>query len=53
VFTFPEGSGTALALVNGYEKGMSGYTYNANDNIFSEDSAGVQLATVNGNLIDG
>lgn len=50
---FPEGSGTALALVNGYEKGMSGYTYNANDNIFSDDSAGVQLATVSGNLTEG
>lgn len=50
---FPEGSGTALVLVNGYEKGMSGYTYNANDNIFSDDNAGVQLATVSGNLTDG
>jgi protocatechuate 3,4-dioxygenase beta subunit len=50
---FPEGSGTALALVNGYEKGMSGYTYNASDNVFSDDTAGVQIATVTGNLTDG
>jgi protocatechuate 3,4-dioxygenase beta subunit len=50
---FPEGSGTALALVNGYEKGMSGYTYNAGDNIFSDDSAGVEMSTVSGNLTDG
>ncbi len=50
---FPEGSGTAVALVNGYAKGMTGYTYNAKDNIFSDDSAGVQLATVTGNLTDG
>jgi protocatechuate 3,4-dioxygenase beta subunit len=50
---FPEGSGTALALVNGYSKGMSGYTYNKNDNIFSDDTAGVQMATVTGNTTDG
>jgi len=50
---FPEGSGTALALVNGYEKGMSGYTYNANDNIFSDDSAGIEMSAVSGNLTDG
>lgn len=50
---FPEGSGTALALVNGYEKGMTGYTYNANDNIFSDDTAGIEMSTVTGNLTDG
>ncbi|PSR52032.1 intradiol ring-cleavage dioxygenase [Adhaeribacter arboris] len=50
---FPEGSGTALAAVNGYNKGLSGYTYNAKDNVFSDDSAGVQIATVTGNTTDG
>lgn len=50
---FPEGSGTALAAVNGYNKGLSGYTNNASDNIFSDDKTGVQLATVTGNTMDG
>ncbi|QHT69925.1 intradiol ring-cleavage dioxygenase [Rhodocytophaga rosea] len=50
---FPEGSGTAVALVNGYSKGLSGYTSNKNDNIFSDDTAGVQIATVTGNTTDG
>lgn len=55
---FPEGSSSAVALVNastanGYTKGMTGYTYNASDNIFSDDSAGVQLATVTGSVAAG
>ncbi|HEX5026527.1 MAG TPA: intradiol ring-cleavage dioxygenase, partial [Agriterribacter sp.] len=50
---FPEGSGTALAAVNGYEKGMLGYTYNANDNVFSDDREGIEMATVTGNTTDG
>lgn len=50
---FPEGSGTAVAIVNGYKKGMSGYTYNANDNVFSDDTAKIQVATVGGSLADG
>lgn len=50
---FPEGTGTALAAVNGYAKGMSGYTYNSRDNIFSDDTAGVQIATVTGNTTNG
>ena len=50
---FPEGTGTALALVNGYGKGLSGYTYNKSDNVFSDDSAGLEIATVTGNLTDG
>lgn len=50
---FPEGTGSAVALVNGYAKGMSGYTYNKSDNVFSDDSAGVQIATVTGSKADG
>jgi len=50
---FPEGSGTSLALVNGYAKGMGSYTYNASDNVFSDDKAGVQIATVTGSLTAG
>ncbi len=50
---FPEGTGTALALVNGYAKGMSGYTYNKSDNVFSDDTAGIEIASVTGNLTDG
>lgn len=50
---FPEGSGTALAAVNGYAKGMSGYTYNSADSIFSDDTGHVQVASVTGNVTDG
>lgn len=50
---FPEGSGTAVALVNGYAKGLSGYTYNKNDNVFSDDTTGIQIATVTGSLSAG
>lgn len=55
---FPEGSGSAVATVNaatayGYTKGMSGYTYNANDNIFSDDSAGVEIGAVSGSVAAG
>jgi len=50
---FPEGSGTALALVNGYKKGMSGYTTNAQDNIFNDDMLKIEVATVTGSLSDG
>ncbi len=49
---FPEGSGTALAAVNGYAKGMTGYTYNASDNVFS-DSVANELATVTGSTSAG
>ncbi|MEO3408554.1 intradiol ring-cleavage dioxygenase [Mucilaginibacter sp. CAU 1740] len=49
---FPEGTGTALAAVNGYTKGMSGYTYNASDNVFS-DGYSLELASVTGNTTDG
>ncbi|WP_163409392.1 dioxygenase family protein [Flavobacterium ajazii] len=54
---FPEGSGSAVALVNastanGYTKGLSGYTYNASDNVFS-DSVASELATVTGSVAEG
>ena len=47
---FPEGTGTALATVNGYKKGLTGYTTNAN--VFS-DGYSLELATVTGNTTDG
>jgi protocatechuate 3,4-dioxygenase beta subunit len=57
---FPEGSGTAVATVNstagqtyGYTKGMTGYTYNANDNVFSDDSSGIEMSAVSGSLSGG
>ena len=57
---FPDGSGSAVQTVNGsggtnygYTKGMSGYTYNTSDGIFSDDTAGVQLASVTGSLSGG
>ena len=57
---FPVGSSSAVATVNGrggvaygYSKGMTGYTYNASDNVFSDDSAGAELATVTGSLSGG
>jgi protocatechuate 3,4-dioxygenase beta subunit len=56
---FPEGSGSAVATVNGsgstygYTKGMSGYTYNATDNVFSDDTAGLEIATISGSLSGG
>jgi protocatechuate 3,4-dioxygenase beta subunit len=54
---FPEGSGSAVNLVNastanGYTKGMSGYTSNASDNIFS-DSQDTEIGTVTGSVADG
>ncbi|MBA0882181.1 dioxygenase family protein [Flavobacterium undicola] len=54
---FPEGSGSAVVLVNastanGYSKGMSGYTYNASDNVFS-DGVSSELSTVTGSVSAG
>lgn len=49
---FPESAGSALLAVNGYEKGMSGYTYNGSDNVFS-DGVTLELASVTGNTTDG
>ncbi|WP_029271279.1 intradiol ring-cleavage dioxygenase [Flavobacterium sp. KJJ] len=54
---FPEGTNSAVALVNastanGYTKGLTGYTYNASDNVFS-DSVANELATLTGSVSDG
>lgn len=56
--SFPEGSGSAVELVNaasqyGYTKGMSGYTYNAQDNVFSDDTNDTEMCSVSGNIDDG
>lgn len=51
---FPEGSGSAVELVNassGY-RGMSGYTYNASDNVFSDGTAN-EMSTVSGSVSAG
>jgi protocatechuate 3,4-dioxygenase beta subunit len=50
---FSEGTGTAIAAVNGYAKGMSGYTYNSSDNVFSDDTNGIEIATVTGSTNAG
>lgn len=50
---FPEGTGTAVALVNGYSKGLTGYTYNKSDYVFNDDSKGIEIATVTGTLAAG
>jgi len=49
---FPEGTGSAVAAVNGYAKGLSGYTNNASDNVFS-DGVTQELATVTGSSSAG
>jgi protocatechuate 3,4-dioxygenase beta subunit len=49
---FPEGTGTAVAAVNGYAKGLNGYTSNAADNVFS-DGVALELATVTGSTTAG
>jgi len=54
---FPEGTNSAVALVNastanGYTKGMTGYTYNAADTVFT-DSIANELATVTGSVAAG
>ncbi|TGE06339.1 dioxygenase family protein [Hymenobacter fodinae] len=49
---FPEGTGTAVAAVNGYNKGLSGYTSNSKDNVFS-DGVTQELATVTGSTSAG
>ena len=50
---FPEVAGSALLTVNGYAKGMTGYTYNAKDNVFSDDTKGIEIATVTGGTNEG
>lgn len=54
---FPEGTNSAVALVNassanGYTKGMSGYTTNATDNVFS-DGVSTELSSITGSVADG
>jgi protocatechuate 3,4-dioxygenase beta subunit len=54
---FPEASDSAVVLVNastanGYTKGMSGYTYNASDNVFT-DSQATEIGTVSGSVSAG
>lgn len=49
---FPEGADTAVTAVNGYKKGLTGYTYNAKDNVFS-DGVAQELATVTGSTAAG
>jgi protocatechuate 3,4-dioxygenase beta subunit len=54
---FPEGSNSGVALVNaatskGYTKGLTGYTSNSNDNVFS-DGISNELASVEGSVDGG
>jgi len=54
---FPEASDSAVVLVNastanGYTKGMSGYTYNASDNVFT-DSQATEIGTISGSVSAG
>jgi protocatechuate 3,4-dioxygenase beta subunit len=54
---FPEGTNSAVQLVNaatayGYTKGMTGYTYNDNDNVFG-DGVDTELSTVSGSVSEG
>ncbi len=54
---FPEGTNSAVALVNastanGYTKGMTGYTYNASDNVFS-DGVSNEMSTITGSIAAG
>jgi len=51
---FPEGSDSAVVLVGastGY-KGMSGYTYNANDNVFSDGTSN-EMSSISGSVSGG
>ncbi|MBX2905349.1 MAG: hypothetical protein KF744_04880 [Taibaiella sp.] len=54
---FPEGTGSAVETVNaatsyGYTKGMTGYTYNASDNVFN-DGTSTEMGTIFGSLAAG
>ena len=54
---FPEATGSAVETVNadtaaGYTKGMTGYTYNANDNVFS-DGTSTEMSTITGDTTSG
>jgi len=55
---FPEATNSAVATVNagtanGYTKGMTGYTYNASDGVFSDDTTGAEIGTVTGSVAAG
>jgi len=55
---FPEASDSAVVTVNastanGYTKGMTGYTYNAADSVFTDDTTGAEIATVTGSIAAG
>lgn len=55
---FPEGTGSAVNTVNaatsyGYTKGMTGYTYNSNDNVFSDGVSNEMASSVTGSLAGG
>lgn len=54
---FPEGANSAVVQVNaatayGYTKGMTGYTYNASDNVFS-DGVTNEMSTITGSVAAG
>ncbi len=54
---FPEDSGNAVTAVNaatsyGYTKGMTGYTYNASDNVFSDGTSN-EMSTITGSVSAG
>ncbi|MGI4873916.1 MAG: T9SS type A sorting domain-containing protein [Janthinobacterium lividum] len=54
---FPESATSAVVTVNaatasGYTKGMTGYTYNASDNVFSDGTA-TEMSTVTGSVAAG
>ncbi|WP_317191931.1 dioxygenase family protein [Hymenobacter rubidus] len=54
---FPEAANSAVVTVNsatayGYTKGMSGYTYNASDNVFSDGTA-TEMSTITGSVAAG
>jgi len=54
---FPEGDNSAVVRVNaaseyGYTKGMSGYTYHSQDNVFG-DGVEEELASVSGSVSEG
>lgn len=55
---FPEGTNSAVYNVNvngasyGYTKGMTGYTYNSSDNVFSDGTSN-EMSTITGSLSAG
>ena len=54
---FPEGNSSAVTLVNnasdlGYTKGLNGYTYNGEDNVFS-DGVATEMSSISGSVDAG